>query len=208
MKAKQRRIAGDALSWALGVGLGLLLGIALLIGMSRLAPESVMEGDGTSTAAEATADSAAAKIGGDSSAESAPAQSSEAPANASAAPETPAPEAAAASTMPATPAVAGSTMPAAPAVAGTSAEGAGDAAAGKEVFVGTCGGCHGANGEGGIGPALNAAAGWDIAGFTQALREGKTPDGRELAAMMPRFSPAQLDDAQVANIHAFVQTLK
>ncbi|MFC6592515.1 c-type cytochrome [Deinococcus lacus] len=89
-----------------------------------------------------------------------------------------------------------------------SAEGAGDAAAGKEVFVGTCGGCHGANGEGGIGPALNAAAGWDLAGFTQALREGKTPDGRELAAMMPRFSPAQLDDAQVANIHAFVQTLK
>ncbi|MFC6616395.1 hypothetical protein [Deinococcus radiophilus] len=51
------------------------------------------------------------------------------------------------------------------------------------------------------------ANGWDLTGFTQTLREGVTPDGRELAPTMPRFSEAQLSDADVANIHAWVQSL-
>ncbi len=85
---------------------------------------------------------------------------------------------------------------------------AGDAAAGKQFFSSTCGGCHGPEGQGAIGPAMNAhASGWDLAGFTQTLREGKTPDGRELSPTMPRFSDSQVSDQDIANIHAWVQSL-
>ncbi|MDO4263865.1 MAG: hypothetical protein Q4C67_06675 [Deinococcus sp.] len=48
---------------------------------------------------------------------------------------------------------------------------------------------------------------WDLAGFTQTLRQGQTPDGRELAPTMPRFSESQLSDQEIANIHAWVQSL-
>lgn len=85
---------------------------------------------------------------------------------------------------------------------------AGDSAAGGEKFAGTCGGCHGAQGQGGMGPAMTAnAKNWDLAGFTTTLREGKTPDGRTLAPMMPHFTPDQLSDGDIANIHAWVQSL-
>ncbi|MCY1703275.1 c-type cytochrome [Deinococcus sp. SL84] len=90
--------------------------------------------------------------------------------------------------------------------AGTAAQG--DAAASQTLFAGTCGGCHGAQGQGALGPAMTANANqWDLAGFTQTLREGKTPDGRELAPTMPRFSEGQLSDQDIANIHAWVQSL-
>ena len=73
----------------------------------------------------------------------------------------------------------------------------------------SCAGCHGANGQGNIGPSLVTADGprsWTLAQFTTTLREGKTPD-RELSATMPRFGEAQISDAQVADLQAYIKTL-
>ena len=83
---------------------------------------------------------------------------------------------------------------------------AGDAAAGKEKFAGTCAGCHGMNAEGGVGPALAVTNAWTDDQFVLAVREGRTPE-KTLGNMMPHFTAAQLTDNDVANIRAFVKTL-
>ncbi|MFD1731647.1 c-type cytochrome [Deinococcus malanensis] len=84
---------------------------------------------------------------------------------------------------------------------------AGNPGAGKTLFATSCGGCHGQNGEGGIGPAMTDDANkWTLAQFTAAVRQGKAPD-RELGPNMPRFSEAQLSDADLASIHAYVTSL-
>ncbi|MDO4262698.1 MAG: cytochrome c [Deinococcus sp.] len=84
----------------------------------------------------------------------------------------------------------------------------GDAAAGQQIFASSCAGCHGAQGQGGIGPAMSAhATGWSQPEFVQTLREGLSPRG-ELAGTMPRFGEEQLSDSDINNIYAWVQTLK
>ena len=86
----------------------------------------------------------------------------------------------------------------------------GDAEAGSTIFASNCAGCHNANGSGGIGPSLlteQGPKGWTLAQFTTVLREGKIPEGRELSAVMPRFSDAQLSDKQVADLLAHIKTL-
>jgi mono/diheme cytochrome c family protein len=86
---------------------------------------------------------------------------------------------------------------------------AGDVSAGQAKFVSSCAACHGAQGGGGIGAALNTADGpksWTLDQFKLTLREGKTPE-RMLNATMPRFSPEQVSDAEIANIHAYIKTL-
>ena len=98
----------------------------------------------------------------------------------------------------------------APATASAAAT-AGDAGKGKVVFAAaSCAGCHGANGEGGgIGPSLHTAEGpksWTIDQFHTALRAGQSPQG-PLKAPMPQFSPGQVSDADVANLHAYIKTL-
>ncbi|GGR46996.1 c-type cytochrome [Deinococcus seoulensis] len=90
------------------------------------------------------------------------------------------------------------------------AEPQGDVAAGEKLYASSnCAACHGANGQGQIGPSLVGADGpknWTLAQFTTALREGKTPD-RELGAVMPRFNETQLTDSDIANMQAFIKTL-
>lgn len=83
---------------------------------------------------------------------------------------------------------------------------AGVAAEGQTKFAGTCAGCHGANAEGGVGPALAATKDWTDAQFTAALREGKSPE-KELSAVMPRFTPDAVSDADIANMHAYLKSL-
>lgn len=88
---------------------------------------------------------------------------------------------------------------------------AGDAAAGEKLYASlACAGCHGATGAGGVGLPLNKPDGpmsWTDDQFKATLREGKTPT-RQLGALMPRFTEAQVSDADIVNIHAFVKTLK
>ncbi|WP_026332578.1 c-type cytochrome [Deinococcus apachensis] len=86
----------------------------------------------------------------------------------------------------------------------------GDTAEGQKKFVATCSGCHGQNGEGGIGPALNAATGpgsWDIGQFEAAVRQGHAPD-HELGPIMPRFTKEQLSDEDLTDIYAYLKTLR
>lgn len=86
---------------------------------------------------------------------------------------------------------------------------AGDPSNGRAVFASNCAGCHGANGGGNIGPALNTPDGpknWTLAEFTLALRQGKTPE-RELNSTMPRYSETQLTDEQIADLQAYIKTL-
>ncbi|MFC4636943.1 c-type cytochrome [Deinococcus hohokamensis] len=82
-----------------------------------------------------------------------------------------------------------------------------DSAAGQTAYATNCSGCHGAEGQGGVGPSLARADGpktWTLDQFTTALRQGRTPE-RELNQVMPRFSKAQLSDSDVANIFAVVK---
>ncbi|WP_261663645.1 c-type cytochrome [Deinococcus sp. Marseille-Q6407] len=90
----------------------------------------------------------------------------------------------------------------------TAATATGDANAGHTTFSSTCGGCHGADGQGGVGPAMTKdATGWSQPEFFSTVREGNSPRG-ELAAMMPRFAKEQVSDDDLNNIYAWVQSLK
>ncbi|WP_420596760.1 c-type cytochrome [Deinococcus sp.] len=92
----------------------------------------------------------------------------------------------------------------------------GDPAAGKALFAGitniavNCAVCHGAGGKGGVGANLTVADGpkfWTDAQFLLALRQGQAPN-KVLNTTMPRFSPEQLTDQQVTDIHAYVKTFE
>lgn len=83
---------------------------------------------------------------------------------------------------------------------------------GGALYAASCAGCHGADAGGALGPALRASAAWSGADFTQAVLEGRTPDGRTLGAVMPRFAAAGLDgapptQAQLDALHAYLKTL-
>lgn len=95
-----------------------------------------------------------------------------------------------------------------PAEMAEGAETQGDGQAGAKTYASSCAGCHGAEAKGGVGPSLVNADGpkaWTLAQFTTTLREGKTPE-RELSALMPRFTDAQLTDSDIANIYWFLKT--
>ncbi|ABF44958.1 cytochrome c, class I [Deinococcus geothermalis DSM 11300] len=86
---------------------------------------------------------------------------------------------------------------------------AGDTAQGLKLFTANCAGCHGAQAQGGVGPALNTATGpgsWMIAQFQAAVREGHAPD-RELGPVMPRFTTAQISDEDLTDIYAYLKSL-
>ncbi len=75
---------------------------------------------------------------------------------------------------------------------------AADAAAGFELYTTVgCAGCHGAEGEGNVGPAL--------AGHTreQVFRQVRTPKGD----IMPAFAEDRLSDADVEKIVAWIDSL-
>lgn len=85
----------------------------------------------------------------------------------------------------------------------------GDTGQGQEKFTASCAGCHGAQAQGGLGPALNGATGsgtWTVSEFERAVREGHAPD-RELAPTMPRFTEAQLSDEDLMDIYAYLKSL-
>ncbi|WP_291432427.1 cytochrome c [Deinococcus sp.] len=216
MNRRTQREAGDVMSWVVGVTAGLILGVTLLIATPQLmkAPQTEATKTGTATTMPETATQST--TADSTTAESGPTGSASTGTTTTPAPDTsPAPATDTAGTAAAT-TDAATTDPATPDATAAATTGApageaaaGDSAAGQTVFAGNCAACHGANGQGQIGPSLVTADGpkaWTDAQFLTTLRDGKTPQ-RELSAAMPRFSEGQISDADVANIHAYLKTL-
>jgi mono/diheme cytochrome c family protein len=79
--------------------------------------------------------------------------------------------------------------------------GQGDAAHGKAIFSANCAGCHGANGVGGgIGPTLKNEK--SRKNLVQAIVWIKNPQ-----PPMPKLYPATLNEQDVNDVAAYVQTL-
>ena len=206
MKSGNNRTAGNVASWAVGATLGVVLGLGLLIAGPRLIPGAATGNVTETTPAGKTAENPS---------EAAPTPTTETLEGSANTNETSTSDGAAgeaggatASGEAATTEGDGTTVQedtAASATPGTEVQAS--AEAGQTVYASNCAACHGQNGEGAIGPALNEAAGWNLAEFTGALREGKTPT-RTLNATMPRFSEPQINNQQLADLHAYVQTLQ
>lgn len=228
--ARHRWTAGEVLSWALGVTLGLVLGVAILILTPRLMSSSqsglatapaneagttngVATGGEAEDAAAGTED-AAASSGGTGAAqgttgseatggETAGSAQGEGAAQGGETGQTPAQGAGVAGTG-----QAGGAQSAGGAPAGGGAA-AGDPQAGQTLYVSNCSGCHGNNGQGAIGPSLvreGGAKSWSDPEFLVVLRQGKTPQ-RELNNTMPRYTEQQLSDQDAYNIHAYIKSL-
>ncbi|MGD1067043.1 MAG: cytochrome c [Vulcanimicrobiaceae bacterium] len=77
----------------------------------------------------------------------------------------------------------------------------GDVAAGKQIFTANCSTCHGATGrEGGIGPSLTNEKSRKNFDQTVAWIHNPTPP-------MPKLWPSPLNDKNVADVAAYVQSL-
>jgi mono/diheme cytochrome c family protein len=85
---------------------------------------------------------------------------------------------------------------------GTGPSGAPSATArGAEAFAANCAACHGAQGQGGVGPSLkNESARKDTAAVTAFV---KNPSGA-----MPKLFPSVLNENDVSAVAAYVGTLK
>jgi mono/diheme cytochrome c family protein len=205
-------VRGSVASWGLGVTLGLILGVGLLIATPQLMGKPAEATPASTAPANANengpADAGKSDTGtGEDSMASGEGMASGGTAGEGASGEADSGDMAAGqgASSAAGEAAAGGT----PDTAAGDTEAAGDAQAGQTVFAGNCAGCHGANGQGQIGPSLVTTDGprsWTLAQFATTLREGKTPE-RELSATMPRYGEAQISDAQVADLHAYIKTL-
>lgn len=97
-----------------------------------------------------------------------------------------------------------------------SAAPAGDPAAGKELFAGTCSACHGPNGEGVPGLGKDMTTSEFIAGKTDAeliafIKQGRDPSdplNTTGVAMPPKGGNPALSDQDLANIVAHIRTLQ
>lgn len=76
----------------------------------------------------------------------------------------------------------------------------GDPAAGKTAFAALpCSGCHGSNAEGNVGPKLAGfTKGWDV--FHTTVRDGRNE--------MPKFGTDVVTDQQLADVYAWLTSLK
>jgi mono/diheme cytochrome c family protein len=79
---------------------------------------------------------------------------------------------------------------------------AGDTAAGAQIFSVRCSACHGADGSGGVGPNLHGIASRKTLDQTVGFIEN--PSG----GIMPKLYPSQLNQTQVQQVAAYIQTLK
>src|SRR5262245_5342831 len=99
--------------------------------------------------------------------------------------------------------------------AGQSAAPAGDAAKGKQLFLGTCAACHGPNGEGvkGLGKDMTHSefvAGLSDAELMEFIKKGRPIDDplNTTGVMMPpKGGNPTLTDAQLTDIIAFIRSI-
>jgi len=84
-----------------------------------------------------------------------------------------------------------------------SAAQAGDATAGQAAYA-TCIGCHGAAGEGGVGPKLAGQAAADVAAKLHAYKAGE-----QVGPMTSMMAPmaAGLSEADIENIAAYTASM-
>jgi mono/diheme cytochrome c family protein len=87
---------------------------------------------------------------------------------------------------------------ASPAAATTTAVAAGSADNGKGLYAKNCAACHGAGGEGGVGPSLKGIS--ERRDLEQTINWIKNP-----SAKMPKLYPTPLGDQAVADIAAYVR---
>lgn len=90
--------------------------------------------------------------------------------------------------------------------------GANTTSPGKTLYAARCTSCHGSTGAGGIGPNITGSTtagigAWTDAQFADSLRLGKNAAGETLCQTMPRYTAAQLTDAQVADLFTHLKTL-
>ncbi|WP_189088993.1 c-type cytochrome [Deinococcus ruber] len=84
---------------------------------------------------------------------------------------------------------------------------------GSSLFAANCAGCHGPKAQGGVGPKLaGLVKPWTQMQFEHAVLDGKAPEGRTLAPMMPHFRSAGFDgspptDAQLRALAQYLQSL-
>ncbi len=77
----------------------------------------------------------------------------------------------------------------------------GDPAKGKQIFTANCSSCHGATGtEGGVGPSLKNEK--SRKNYQQAIAWIKNPQ-----PPMPKLYPSPLNEQDVDNVAAYVETL-
>ncbi|MFT4520978.1 MAG: cytochrome c553 [Halioglobus sp.] len=74
---------------------------------------------------------------------------------------------------------------------------------GKSVYAG-CIACHGAAGEGGVGPALSGQSAVDLASMLTQYKNGETR-GNQSALMWSQAG--MLSDDDVSNVSAYIETL-
>lgn len=77
-----------------------------------------------------------------------------------------------------------------------------DSAAGAQIFSVRCSACHAADGSGGVGPNLHGIA--NRKSLDQTIAFIENPSG----GIMPKLYPSQLNQAQVQQVAAYIQTLK
>jgi len=75
-----------------------------------------------------------------------------------------------------------------------------------------CASCHEDDAKGFYGPnitnSMTAGIGaWTLAQFSGAVRDGKDTDGTMLCAAMSRFPAAEINDAQMSDLFAYVKSL-
>ena len=84
---------------------------------------------------------------------------------------------------------------------------------GQTLYASSCGGCHGAQAQGGVGPSLAQSAAWSSADFNAAVLHGQAPGDRVLAPVMPRFAETGLNGEEatperIEAIHTYVKGLQ
>jgi len=87
---------------------------------------------------------------------------------------------------------------------------------GAATYTANCAGCHGAKGQGNIGPNLHEAAGWSSVLFARAMLKDVDDKGVALKPPMPNWGKIGFrgdkgkapTTAEIANLQGYLKTLK
>jgi mono/diheme cytochrome c family protein len=97
------------------------------------------------------------------------------------------------------------------AACGSSSNDTGTSETGESLYRSQCATCHGAQGQGDLGPNITGSTvagigSWTSAQFTTAVRTGVDDEGEPLCSGMTRFSTSVISDDQLTKIHDYLLT--